>query len=575
VVLGEESGVALPSGRSTFSDEFFMTCGTTAPTNAPTDVPTGAPTAIPTSTPTSGSPTSVPTLPGCGPYQYFRWTISDVKNRGTATGVQVSEFVLQVDGVDYGGMGSVAWTNPGGTNPGTEGPIRLGDSDTATKWFDSDIISENPPGTSIVDLDMGAAYTFDSYRWTTANDLEERDPDDWTVSGSTDDVSYEVLHAVVGGSVTASRQTSTGTYTMDCNTNSPTFSPTALPTATPTAPTAAPTSAPTVSPTEVPTASPTTSPTSVPTYIPTLSPTTGVPTIPPVVAPTSAPVETVRFGPQFVVLEDPPEGTVGPPGWNHFKTRSGRVYEATCMSRCHSDVRQKTCPSFEVVPAGVGSDRVCRRVQNCARRNQYVVGEPTESTDRVCGEVTRCSIGEHISVLATATTDTVCRAVVRSCLGGYALNTTASTDASEGTGGRTGTQCVVCPGEAVSGEYHMSTTCSGGSAERRERRDADDDRDVPSIQQCPKYQYRNDAVPGVTGVCTQCTRCPFKDVVQPCTATTDRICSTLSSVEFGWVYGLMILVVWLLFIVWYRLMRPFHVVSRLLTWWEETRKRTR
>lgn len=136
-------------------------------------------------------------------YRYVRWVITDLKNFSTANSVQVSEFVLQDNGVDISMSGSTV-TNPGGSNPGSEGPSNLKDGSTSTKMLDFNI--KNSPFTSTVIFDMGSATIFNGYRWATANDAEERDPKSWTISGSNDGTNYTTLHTVTGFTATVTRQ---------------------------------------------------------------------------------------------------------------------------------------------------------------------------------------------------------------------------------------------------------------------------------------------------------------------------------------------------------------------------------
>lgn len=137
-------------------------------------------------------------------YRYIRWIITDLKNFSTANSVQVSEFVLRYDGANISMSGSTV-TNPGGNNPGFEGPSNLKDGSTSTKLLDFNIKSS--PFTSTIIFDMGSQVTFNEYYWATANDAEERDPKSWTISGSNDGTTYTTLHTVTGFTATSARQT--------------------------------------------------------------------------------------------------------------------------------------------------------------------------------------------------------------------------------------------------------------------------------------------------------------------------------------------------------------------------------
>jgi len=137
-------------------------------------------------------------------YRYVKWVITDLKNFSTANSVQVSEFSLRNGGSNLSMSGATV-TNPGGNNPASEGPEKLIDSSTSTKFLDFNIKSS--PFTSTLIFDMGSATVFDGYQWATANDSEERDPKSWTISGSNDNVSYTTLHTVTGFTATSTRET--------------------------------------------------------------------------------------------------------------------------------------------------------------------------------------------------------------------------------------------------------------------------------------------------------------------------------------------------------------------------------
>ena len=116
---------------------------------------------------------------GVGPFRYFRFVPVTLRNGNT---VQLAEFQLLNNGVRL--TGSTA-ANPGGDNPGPEGPEQANDNLTTTKWLD---FNQQP-----LVLDFGAATVADSYRIATANDDASRDPVSWRVEGSHDGVDWRVL----------------------------------------------------------------------------------------------------------------------------------------------------------------------------------------------------------------------------------------------------------------------------------------------------------------------------------------------------------------------------------------------
>lgn len=66
----------------------------------------------------------------------------------------------------------------------------------------------------ILVVDNTVSIAFDSYRYTTANDAEARDPVSWYVAGSSDGSNWTLLDSRTGETITASRTTNTSTYTL-------------------------------------------------------------------------------------------------------------------------------------------------------------------------------------------------------------------------------------------------------------------------------------------------------------------------------------------------------------------------
>jgi len=136
-------------------------------------------------------------------YRYIRWSITG--NRGDAN-IQAADFQLRYEGADVTWSGATVTDNV--NNPGTETPDKLVDANSGTKWLGQST-------TAIVEFDAGSAQNFDGYRWRTANDVSNRDPDDWTIEGSTDNSTWYLLSTVSNASVTTSRQTWTAEYSLD------------------------------------------------------------------------------------------------------------------------------------------------------------------------------------------------------------------------------------------------------------------------------------------------------------------------------------------------------------------------
>ena len=102
---------------------------------------------------------------GPPPYRFYRFLPTALRASDRANSVQLGEFgvLLGTNRV----TGAVA-TNPGGRNPGNEGPMRATDGDPATKWLDFN------KGTPLV-LDYGRPVLADGYRLASANDAPERE----------------------------------------------------------------------------------------------------------------------------------------------------------------------------------------------------------------------------------------------------------------------------------------------------------------------------------------------------------------------------------------------------------------
>jgi hypothetical protein len=146
-------------------------------------------------------------------YTYWRWNIT--RARGGTTMIQVAEFRFQKGGVTDA-MTGVTVTNPGGSNPGSEGITNLSDNSTSNKWLDFAFNGNNAVpsvGNSTVIWQFSTAKSFNGYIWYTGNDSSERDPITWTISGSNNGSTYTTLHTVTGATVTTSRNALAGTFT--------------------------------------------------------------------------------------------------------------------------------------------------------------------------------------------------------------------------------------------------------------------------------------------------------------------------------------------------------------------------
>jgi hypothetical protein len=186
------------------------------------------PTPTPTSTPTP-TPTELP-IDENG-YRYYKWEITDTKTTDYFT--QASEFVFMVNGTTQD-MSGVTMSNP---NPYTviddaEGAIRIIDGNLNTKWLDS--ISSQYGSKATLIFDFGEQKIFTGYKWATGNDYEERDPKNWKVFGSNDNVNYTTLSIVNGYTSTSDRNTFNNEIDFDYVFVTPTPTATSTPTPTPT-----------------------------------------------------------------------------------------------------------------------------------------------------------------------------------------------------------------------------------------------------------------------------------------------------------------------------------------------------
>jgi hypothetical protein len=154
-----------------------------------------------TLTATNASGTRTRTLAvGVGPFRYFRFVPVAVR---AGTTVQISEFQLMKSGTRLTGATA---TNPGGNNPGSEGPEQANDDLTTTKWLDFNM--------KPLVFDFGAPTVADGYRFATANDADTRDPVSWRVEGSHDGTSWRVLDEKSGFATPTPRFTSIATQAL-------------------------------------------------------------------------------------------------------------------------------------------------------------------------------------------------------------------------------------------------------------------------------------------------------------------------------------------------------------------------
>jgi hypothetical protein len=118
-------------------------------------------------------------------YRYFRFVPTQL---GGDSIIQLSEFRF-FNGATAIPMAGATVTNSSGTSPGAEGPEKINDGLTSTKWL-------NFTSTGGVIFDFGSAITIDRYDWATANDALGRTPVSWTLEGSADGTAWDLIDVV-------------------------------------------------------------------------------------------------------------------------------------------------------------------------------------------------------------------------------------------------------------------------------------------------------------------------------------------------------------------------------------------
>jgi hypothetical protein len=159
--------------------------------------------------------TATVTIVAPGPYRYYRFAPTQLRDAGAANSVQIAEFQLLSGGVRIAGATA---SNPGGNSPGDESPAQANDNDLNTKWLD---FAKWIP----LVLDFGATTPVGGYRWATADDADERDPVGWRVDGSHDGTAWVTLDEYSNYATPTARNTYLSDFSL---TAVPPFSVTAI-----------------------------------------------------------------------------------------------------------------------------------------------------------------------------------------------------------------------------------------------------------------------------------------------------------------------------------------------------------
>ena len=146
-------------------------------------------------------------------YRYYRFNTTKIRDK-TADGagfpegiVQISEFELRFSGTRISYESATA-TNPSGDNPVGEEPAKGIDNNVTTKWLDKSNRSIRP-----LVVDFVTPKVADSFRFATANDVTGRDPIQWTVDGSNDNINWTSVHKQTSdATITTNRQTYTQVF---------------------------------------------------------------------------------------------------------------------------------------------------------------------------------------------------------------------------------------------------------------------------------------------------------------------------------------------------------------------------
>jgi len=153
-------------------------------------------------------------------YRYFRFTVTKVRDitQDPAYPVgmmQMAEFQLLFMGtrVDYTGATA---TNPGGFNPTGQEASAAIDNNAVTVFLDASgngTVGASVTGVTkswVLQIDFGSRRTVDGFRYTTAADVDGRDPVQWVLEGSNDSSTWTTIHVQsTDASITTLRKTAT------------------------------------------------------------------------------------------------------------------------------------------------------------------------------------------------------------------------------------------------------------------------------------------------------------------------------------------------------------------------------
>lgn len=152
-------------------------------------------------------------------YRYYRWSVTKARDitQDQPTWpvgiIQASEVQLFYAGTSIN-ITSATCTNPGGSNPTGEEPTKANDGSVLTKWLDysgnGGVYGSTKSWKLVIDFGATSRRVADAFRYATANDVDGRDPVQWTFEASNDNANWTTLHTQSSdASITTNRQTYT------------------------------------------------------------------------------------------------------------------------------------------------------------------------------------------------------------------------------------------------------------------------------------------------------------------------------------------------------------------------------
>jgi hypothetical protein len=146
-------------------------------------------------------------------YRYLRWAITQTKGADNVGfgAIQACELVLLYNGATVSWGPSASATNPDGDNVPFEVASKLIDYNINTKWCDN-TYGTTSFGTSTIYIDNVSPIFFNSYYYVTGDDVPNRDPVTWTLSGSNDNSTWTIINTQSNVTITDNRKANTQTF---------------------------------------------------------------------------------------------------------------------------------------------------------------------------------------------------------------------------------------------------------------------------------------------------------------------------------------------------------------------------